>query len=111
MLRSMIVTNILCFFYGSLFTLMTSLWFRNRAEHKLRTEHRKELDTLRGTSDAERDALRGAPYILPAQPASPYSTAYNGVGLTETLKLLKKEHEVLSKRVGQLERERQSGAA
>jgi hypothetical protein len=51
MLRSMsdfIATNIKSFAYGSLFTLKACLWFRNRAEHQLRAELRKELDTLQG---------------------------------------------------------------
>ena len=111
------------FAYGVMFTILACLWFHNRAEHKLRRSNTvkswtnfvpniiKSWTTLRGTRDAERDPLRGTPYILPSTTASPYRAAYNEMSLTETLKLLKKEQDLLSKRVEQLESERQSGAA
>jgi hypothetical protein len=121
-MSDIIASNIMSFAYGVMFTILACLWFRDRAEHKLRTkhreeqeelrtEHRKELDTLRGTRDAERDTLRSTPYILPSTTASIYRAAYNEVSLTGTLKRLKKDQELLAKRVEQLESERQSGVA
>jgi len=74
--------------YSVLFVIGLGQHLHWLAMCKLRDEHRAETETLRGTTDAEKDALRGLPRILTHSLDRPYAVAYNEVVLAKTIEMI-----------------------
>ena len=109
-MTDLIAANILSFCLGA----VICAFFFQQLHFRAYRKHYAELEALRGKHAAESDALAGRPRIVamsPGQPVSPYYQAYNTVGLAELLKKIQQEHDLILRRLDQLERDRKSGVA